>query len=86
MEKTKVYRKVLPDSFTYPCAAMVHSKGKLNERIDYSKSFKNFLLDRKCAKNVFSKYTRFMAKQDLQNDAISEGTYKEILKQLNFKK
>ena len=86
MEKTKVYRKVLPDSFTYPCAAMVHSKGKLNERIDYSKFFKNFLLDRKCAKNVFLKYTRFMAKQDLQNGVISEGTYKEILKQLNFKK
>ena len=86
MEKTKVYRKVLPDSFTYPCAVMIHSKGKFNERIDYSKSFKNFLLDRKCAKNVFSKYTRFMAKQDLQNGVISEGTYKEILKQLNFKK
>ena len=86
MEKTKVYRKALPDSFTYPCAATVHSKAKFNERIDYSKSFKNFLLDRKCAKNVFSKYTRFMAKRDLQNGVISEGTSKEILKQLNFKK
>ena len=86
MENTKVYRKVLPNSFTYPCAAMVPSKAKLNERIDYSKSFKNFLLDRKCAKKIFAEYTRFMAKQELQNGVISEGTYKEILKQLNFKK
>ena len=47
------------------------------------KNFKNFFIDKKNAKAVHTKYTRFGAKRDLENGIISEGQYREVLKNLS---
>lgn len=51
-----------------------------------SGNWKNFNVDRKNAKAVYTKYTRFAAKRDLEMGIITQVVYDNIMRELNFKK
>lgn len=46
------------------------------------KNWRNFFLDKKNAKAVYTKYVVFGAKRDLKDGAISDKRYQEIRKEL----
>lgn len=71
MEKTKTSRYALGTNYTVPGS-------KTN--------FDNFFVDKKNAKAVYTKYTRFSAKRDKEMGLIADAAYNEIMRQLNFKK
>lgn len=69
-------------------ATVVSTKSKYELGSNYTmpgsgKNFKNFFVDKKNARAVHTKYIRFSAKRDLENGIISEGQYREILKNLS---
>ena len=71
MEKTKTSRYALGTNYTMP--------GSVN-------NFDNFFIDKKNAKAVYTKYTRFAAKRDKEMCLITDAVYNEIMRQLSLKK
>ena len=71
MEKTKTSRYALGTNYTMPGS-------KTN--------FDNFFVDKKNAKAIYTKYTRFAAKRDKEMGLITDAAYNEIMHQLNFRK
>lgn len=71
MEKTKTSRYALGNNYTMPGS-------KTN--------FDNFFVDKKNAKAVYTKYTRFAAKRNKEMGLITDADYNEIMRQLNFRK
>lgn len=71
MEKTKTSRYALGTNYTMP--------GSVN-------NFDNFFVDKKNAKAVYTKYTRFAAKRDKEMGLITDTAYNEIMRQLSLKK
>ena len=69
MEKTKTSRFALGTNFTMPC-------------VNGSKNWKNFFVDKKNAKAVYTKYTRFAADRDLEMGLISPAEHKALMKEL----
>lgn len=71
MEKTKISRYALGTNYTMPGSVT---------------NFDNFFIDKKNAKAVYTKYTRFAAKRDKEMGLITDAAYNEIMRQLNFRK
>ena len=71
MERTKTSRYALGTNYTMPGS-------KTN--------FDNFFVDKKNAKAVYAKYTRFAAKRNKEMGLITDADYNEIMRQLNFRK
>ena len=47
-----------------------------------AKNFANFFLDKKNAKAIYTKYTRFAADRDLEMGLISPAEHKALMKEL----
>lgn len=71
MEKTKTSRYALGTNYTMPGSVT---------------NFDNFFIDKKNAKAVYTKYTRFATKRDKEMGLITDAAYNEIMRQLNFRK
>ena len=71
MEKTNTSRYALGTNYTMPGS-------KTN--------FDNFFVDKKNAKAIYTKYTRFSAKRDKEMGLITDASQSEIMRQLNFRK
>lgn len=71
MEKTKTSRYALGTNYTMPGSVT---------------NFDNFFIDKKNAKAVYTKYTRFATKRDREMGLITDAAYNEIMRQLNFRK
>ena len=71
MEKTNTSRYALGTNYTMPGS-------KTN--------FDNFFVDKKNAKAIYTKYTRFSAKRDKEMGLITDAACNEIIRQLNFRK
>lgn len=70
MEKTNTSRYALGTNYTMPGS-------KTN--------FDNFFVDKKNAKAIYTKYTRFAAKRDKEMGLITDAAYNEIMRQLSFR-